>query len=131
MEDDPTEMREMDFLMSGETDVFDSFSEDVVSLVLKMLGREDDGDNDGKNVVRQEIIRIMGIRRTNANAMGSCLETKQGNLLFPVYSLMNAECYCNTYYVLEDDGDGGYAIKVRAQRDITAGEVRSAYAKKC
>ncbi len=131
-EDDPDEMKEVDLLLSGDTkDLRDSFGLEVAAMVITMMGKEGSGVDEEK-AIREEVLRIMGLRRTNANAMG-CLETKQGNLIFPVYSLINSECYCNTFYSLSEEEENerrkiSYRMEVRAQVDIPAGaEITTRY----
>ncbi len=113
--EDPEEWKEVDFLMPGDTaDLKDSFAGDVLDILGRALGQPAD---------EEKVLRIMGIRRTNANAMSA--EGKQGNLLYPVYALMNSNCYSNTFYTLtedEEEGGGRFKMEVRAQVDIAEGE---------
>ena len=67
------------------------------------------------------VLRLMGIKRTNANSLGHLeADSKRGTALYPVYPLMNSNCFCNTAARISTDSD--LVMTVRAQRDIAAGE---------
>ncbi len=110
---------EVNALLRGNTDdIRGGFGQGVLEIMRRIVGEDDEQ-------AIAEAVDMMGIRRTNATAMGG-MEAKQGNLLFAVYALMNAHCYSNTFYSLTPDdreeADGAFKMLVHAQVDIAKGE---------
>lgn len=107
---DPEEYEKVIFLMSGDTsDIADSIGLKVFQMLAQNHCLSD--------VCKEDVLRIMGVKRTNANNMTNVLG-KKGNILYPIYPLMNSHCYCNTFYSIDDN----YAMELRAQRPILKGE---------
>ena len=48
-----------------------------------------------QEITEEDVIRCIGVKRTNANDMGS-IGLDGGVALYPTYPLMNSHCYCNT-----------------------------------
>jgi hypothetical protein len=47
------------------------------------------------NTSKEDIVRCIGVKRTNANDLSS-INLDNGVALYPTYPLMNSHCYCNT-----------------------------------
>ena len=51
-------------------------------------------------ISRQDIIRCLGVKRSNAIDLAS-IGVAGGVALYPTYSFMNSHCFCNTrYYIM-------------------------------
>ena len=88
-ESNPDEHSRMSFLMDGNTsDLMDhaSFSAEIAEIMGKEMGISKS---------REEIVRLMGIKRTNASTLLS-VGLPNANAIYPVYNLMNSFCTCNT-----------------------------------
>ena len=48
-------------------------------------------------ISRQDIIRCLGVKRSNAIDLAS-ISVAGGVALYPTYSFMNSHCFCNTRY---------------------------------
>lgn len=77
----------------------------VISLLREDMGLKD--------IPASEILRLTGIKTTNANTL------ENGVGLYPLYPLMNSYCYCNTRYSIDKYS---HVMEVRAQRTIKEGE---------
>ena len=111
-DEDPKEHREATFLMPGDlTDPdLNAVAKDLVKIIHEGFQLP--------QIRREEILQYMGIKRTNANNMAN-LQGRVGNILYPVYTLMNSHCYTNTRCKIHPEN---FTIEVRAQRAIKAGE---------
>ena len=47
------------------------------------------------STLKEDIVRCIGVKRTNANNLSS-INLGSGVALYPTYPLMNSHCYCNT-----------------------------------
>ena len=73
--------------MSGNTE--DLNSGPVGKAIVSILQ-----DDFGQDITRDEAVKLMGIKRTNANHLQG--SGKFGTALYSIYPLMNSNCYCNT-----------------------------------
>ena len=77
--------------MAGNTaDLTDCKFVDEAHELLRFLDKE---------ILREDVIRSIGVKRTNANDMAS-IGVNGGVALYPTYPLMNSHCHCNTRYYL-------------------------------
>ena len=53
----------------------------------------------GNGMSKRDIIQCIGIKRTNACDLSS-IDIEGGVAIYPTYSLINSNCYCNTRYFL-------------------------------
>lgn len=105
--------RRLDFLMDGNTkDLMDedSFTVEIANIMQAKMGLP---------VTREEIVKLMGIKRTNASTLLT-VGLPGATALYPVYNLMNSFCTCNTRVSIEEKQ--GYNIVVRAQTYIKKGQ---------
>ena len=66
----------------------------------------------------QEIVRLMGIKRTNASTLLT-VGLNHANAIYPIYNLMNSFCTCNTRCSIDSES---FAMTVRAQTLIKKGQ---------
>ena len=50
-----------------------------------------------KDITKEDVVKIMGVKRTNANDL-ALIGLDSGVALYSTYPLMNSNCYCNSKY---------------------------------
>ena len=96
--DDPIMHGRLNMLMEGSTSDLtrdSEFSEFVCKadeIIRKIADPEILHDY---TTLKEDIVRCIGVKRTNANDLAS-IDLDNGVALYPTYSLMNSHCYCNT-----------------------------------
>ena len=84
------------FLMEGSTEDLTSgsinsiFTSEVHEIINEIFGN---------GISKRDIIQCIGIKRTNACDLSS-IDIEGGVAIYPTYSLINSNCYCNTRYFL-------------------------------
>ncbi len=74
-------------------------------------------ENDfGVNIPLDDLCAYMGIRRTNS--VGLQDQDRLGSAVYPLFSMMNHSCRCNTRRDVNSEG----VVYVRAQVPINAGQ---------
>lgn len=104
--------KRLDYLMDGNTSDLmneDSFSLDIAKIMKDELKMQ---------TSHEEIVRLMGIKRTNASTLLS-VGLPHANALHPIYNLMNSFCTCNTRCTIDEKT---FQIVVRAQTSIKKGQ---------
>ena len=92
--------------MQGNTNDLTPDSE-FISKAYRLIRRiEESQPPGGYTTTEADIIRCIGIKRTNANDLSS-IDLDSGVALYPTYTLMNSHCYCNTrcalLYLVENE----------------------------
>ena len=85
-------------LMEGDTNdlTCNSDCKDFVCGVYEIINTIN-GSQTTCSISKEDIVRCMGVKRTNANDLSS-IGLNGGVALYPTYTLMNSHCYCNTRY---------------------------------
>ena len=91
----------LSILMEGTIDDLAHHSE-FCDFVLESYDiiRKIEGDQTLCKISKEDIVRCIGVKRTNANDLSS-VGRKGGVALYPTYPLMNHHCYCNTRYAIK------------------------------
>jgi hypothetical protein len=112
-EDKPGMYKRLHFLMDGDTSDLqdkDSFSWQISKILQCDMGLV--------NLEHEDVVRLMGIKRTNGSTLLT-VDLPAANAIYPIYNLMNSQCYCNTRCSIEE---GSLQMSVRAQVFIRKGE---------
>ena len=88
----------LNILMEGDTNDLTRSSEfsDFVCEVSEIINKIE-GPQTSCPISKNDIVRCIGVKRTNANDLSS-IGLNGGVALYPTYPLMNSHCYCNTRY---------------------------------
>ena len=93
-DEDPVMYERLKFLMEGSTDdltsgsINSSFTSEVHEIINEIFADK---------ISKRDIIQCIGIKRTNACDLSS-IDIEGGVAIYPTYSLINSNCYCNTRY---------------------------------
>ena len=100
-QENPDMFDRFSLLMEGRTDdlLNDLVFSDLVVGVYNIIRNIEDKNEilSELAISRQDIVRCLGVKRSNAIDLGS-IGVAGGVALYPTYSFMNSHCFCNTRY---------------------------------
>ena len=98
-QENPDMFDRFSLLMEGRTDdllndlVFSDLVVGVHTIIRKI--EEKNQTSSELAISRQDIVRCLGVKRSNAIDLGS-IGVAGGVALYPTYSFMNSHCFCNS-----------------------------------